>query len=147
GVRLAAADLPSVRLRRGSRRRDDPEVHRFRDGDRRQGELLPAVLGGRGDGAGGGRGHRRAEAPPPPPLPDDPSSEPVVMADTGQRRRLIRARRRFRSPRTGHGGTVNFNATVRPTNHLAIDLLASRRWLDVDNGTGSESRLFTAKVE
>ena len=49
--------------------------------------------------------------------------------------------------RTGHGGTVNFSATVRPTNHLAIDLLACRRWLDVDDGTGGESRLFTAKVE
>ena len=28
-----------------------------------------------------------------------------------------------------------------------LDLLADRRWLDVDNGTGTEARLFTAKVE
>ncbi len=48
--------------------------------------------------------------------------------------------------RPGHGGQVNFNATVRPTDHMQIDLLASRRWLDVEDG-GTESRLFTAKVE
>ena len=53
----------------------------------------------------------------------------------------------FVGARTGHGGQVNFNATVRPTDHLAIELLASRRWLDVDDGTGGESRLFTAMVE
>ena len=53
----------------------------------------------------------------------------------------------FVRARTGHGGNVNAYATVRPTNHLALELLASRRWLDVDDGTGGESRLFTAKVE
>lgn len=52
----------------------------------------------------------------------------------------------FVRARTGHGGQVTFNATVRPTDHLAIDLLADRRWLDVENGA-DESRLFTAKVE
>ena len=52
----------------------------------------------------------------------------------------------FVRARTGHGGQVTFNATVRPTDHLAIDLLANRRWLDVPDGD-HESRLFTAKVE
>ena len=52
----------------------------------------------------------------------------------------------FVRARTGHGGQVSFNATVRPTDHLAIDLLADRRWLDVPDGA-DESRLFTAKVE
>jgi hypothetical protein len=52
----------------------------------------------------------------------------------------------FVRARNGHGGQVTFNATVRPTDHLAIDLLADRRWLDVPDGA-DESRLFTAKVE
>jgi hypothetical protein len=53
----------------------------------------------------------------------------------------------FTRARPGHGGQLTFNATVRPSDHLAIDLLADQRWLDVDNGTGGESRLFTAKVQ
>ena len=52
----------------------------------------------------------------------------------------------FVRARPGHGGQVVLNATLRPTDHLQIDLLASRRWLDVEAGN-SESRLFTAKVE
>ena len=52
----------------------------------------------------------------------------------------------FVGARTGHGGFAILTATVRPSDHLAIDLLADRRWLDVANG-GDESRLFTAKVE
>jgi Domain of unknown function (DUF5916) len=52
----------------------------------------------------------------------------------------------FVRARPGFGGQVTFNATVRPTDHLAIDLLADRRWLDVDDGTDA-SRLFTANVD
>ncbi len=52
----------------------------------------------------------------------------------------------FVRARNGHGGQATFTATVRPTDHLAIDLLADRRWLDVDDG-GEESRLFTASVQ
>ena len=52
----------------------------------------------------------------------------------------------FVRARTGHGGTVNFSATVRPSDHLQIDLLASRRWLDVDEGD-TEPRLFTAQIQ
>jgi len=52
----------------------------------------------------------------------------------------------FVRARTGHGGQVTVSATIRPTDHLAFELLANRRWLDVPNGD-DESRLFTAKVE
>jgi hypothetical protein len=52
----------------------------------------------------------------------------------------------FVRARPGHGGTVNVNATVRPTDHIQLDVLASRRWLDVENGT-TEARLFTAQVQ
>jgi len=52
----------------------------------------------------------------------------------------------FVRARPGHGGSVNFSATVRPTDHIQLDLLANRRWLDVENG-GTESRLFTAQVQ
>ena len=54
----------------------------------------------------------------------------------------------FVQARPGHGGQVNFGATVRPTDHLQIDLLANHRWLDVDVGNGNdEPRLFTADVQ
>jgi hypothetical protein len=52
----------------------------------------------------------------------------------------------FERARPGHGGTVNFAATVRPTDHIELQMLANRRWLDVENGD-SESRLFTAQVQ
>ncbi|HEX4824016.1 MAG TPA: DUF5916 domain-containing protein [Candidatus Polarisedimenticolaceae bacterium] len=52
----------------------------------------------------------------------------------------------FTRAREGYGGTVNFNATVRPTDHIQIDLLANRRWFDVDDN-GVQGRLFTAQVE
>ncbi|HJQ98895.1 MAG TPA: DUF5916 domain-containing protein [Candidatus Polarisedimenticolaceae bacterium] len=52
----------------------------------------------------------------------------------------------FVRARSGHGGTVNFNATLRPTDHIQIDLLANRRWLDVEVGE-DEPRLFTAQVQ
>jgi hypothetical protein len=56
----------------------------------------------------------------------------------------------FVRARPGQGGTVNFFATLRPTDHIQLDLLANRRWLDVDAdadlGLG-EGRLFTAQVQ
>ena len=52
----------------------------------------------------------------------------------------------FVRARNGHGGTVNFTSTVRPTDHIELNLLASRRWLDVEDGD-EESRLFTAQVQ
>ena len=55
----------------------------------------------------------------------------------------------FSEARPGHGGQLTLRATVRPTDHIAFVMQADRRWLDVDpeDGTGSESRLFTASVE
>ncbi len=32
--------------------------------------------------------------------------------------------------RVGHGGTLSVSAQVRPTQHLGLDLLAQRRWID-----------------
>jgi hypothetical protein len=52
----------------------------------------------------------------------------------------------FDNARTGHGANVVLRTTLRPTDHLELQLNDSRRWLDVDVDTGS-SRLFTAKVD
>ena len=52
----------------------------------------------------------------------------------------------FTRARPGHGGQVALTATLRPTNHIQIDLLGNRRWLDVEHD-GTESRLFTAQVQ
>jgi hypothetical protein len=52
----------------------------------------------------------------------------------------------FVRARSSHGGTVNLNSTLRPSDHIQIDLLASRRWFDVEDG-GDEPRLFTAQVQ
>jgi len=50
--------------------------------------------------------------------------------------------------RLGTGGSVALQGTVRPTDHLALALNGSRRWLDVSpTGSGSKTqRLFTADV-
>ena len=50
--------------------------------------------------------------------------------------------------RLGKGGTVALQGTVRPTDHLALVLNGSRRWLDVSpTGSGPRTlRLFTADV-
>jgi hypothetical protein len=53
----------------------------------------------------------------------------------------------FVGVRPARGGQTTLRATVRPTDHLALVLLADRRWLDVDPGDGTERRLFTASVE
>jgi hypothetical protein len=47
--------------------------------------------------------------------------------------------------RVGTGGSVNLSATVRPTAHLGLDLLAERQWLD-ETVDGTSGRLFTATV-
>jgi hypothetical protein len=53
----------------------------------------------------------------------------------------------YDNARPGHGGTLTLGATVRPTDHLALRLDTSRRWIDVrPTGGGEESRLFTAQV-
>jgi len=53
----------------------------------------------------------------------------------------------FVEARPGHGGQATFNATVRPTDHLALEIIADRRWLDVDIGAPEEPRLFTETVQ
>jgi hypothetical protein len=47
----------------------------------------------------------------------------------------------FENSRSAHGGTINFGATLHPTNHLALELLRNQRRLDVLN-----QRLLTARV-
>ncbi len=47
--------------------------------------------------------------------------------------------------RAGHGADVQLTATVKPTDHLALDLNAERQWLNV-NGDGAAGRLFTAQI-
>jgi hypothetical protein len=48
----------------------------------------------------------------------------------------------FTKNRLGRGANINFNATIRPTNHLALALTTGLRWLSI-NG----DRLFTSQVE
>jgi len=53
----------------------------------------------------------------------------------------------FDGARTGTGGNVNFNVTLRPTNHLELRFNGSRRWLNVDAAGGARARLFAAGVD
>jgi hypothetical protein len=54
----------------------------------------------------------------------------------------------FANVRPARGATVSLQGTLRPTDHLALQLNANRRWLDVSpTGRGPrEARLFTADV-
>ncbi len=54
----------------------------------------------------------------------------------------------FTGRRPGTGATISLQTTLRPTDHLALTLNGSRRWLDVSpTGTGRQTlRLFTAEV-
>ncbi|HEX3129792.1 MAG TPA: DUF5916 domain-containing protein [Thermoanaerobaculia bacterium] len=52
----------------------------------------------------------------------------------------------FANSRVGQGGDLSLLATVRPTDHLALDVNADRQWLDVNSG-GRKGRLFTAQIE
>ncbi len=53
----------------------------------------------------------------------------------------------FANQRPGRGVTLGVSGTVRPTDHLAVQLNGSRRWLDVAPAGGPEdARLFTAEV-
>jgi hypothetical protein len=47
--------------------------------------------------------------------------------------------------RVGHGGTLSVSAQVRPTNHLALDLLGQRRWID-ETVDGASGRVVTSSV-
>jgi hypothetical protein len=53
----------------------------------------------------------------------------------------------YENARPGDGATLTLGATLRPTDHLALRVDASRRFLDVRPAAGEpESRLFTAQV-
>ncbi len=47
--------------------------------------------------------------------------------------------------RVGTGGTVAFAALVRPTDHLGLDLVGERQWID-ETVDGRSGRLFTAQT-
>jgi hypothetical protein len=51
----------------------------------------------------------------------------------------------FDNVRPGRGGSVVSQLTLRPTDHLAVDLYGTYNWLDVTAG-GQSGRLFTADV-
>ncbi len=53
----------------------------------------------------------------------------------------------FDNHRAGTGADVNLQATLRPTDHLRIDAVAARSFVNVDPGDGGGSRrLFTADI-
>jgi hypothetical protein len=52
----------------------------------------------------------------------------------------------FENSRPAHGPTINFSATLRPTDHLELALLANQQWLNVNDAAGVSRRLFTARV-
>jgi hypothetical protein len=47
--------------------------------------------------------------------------------------------------RVGNGGSLSASTTIRPTAHLALDLLGERQWID-ETVDGRGGRLFTATV-
>jgi hypothetical protein len=52
----------------------------------------------------------------------------------------------FANVRPGHGGEVLVTGTIRPTDHLALDFVGDRQWLNVHDESGRSGRLFTAQV-
>jgi hypothetical protein len=52
----------------------------------------------------------------------------------------------FENSRPGRGPTINTSATVRPTEHLELALIANQQWLSVDDTAGVSRRLFLARV-
>jgi hypothetical protein len=47
--------------------------------------------------------------------------------------------------RVGTGGTLTLTTTIRPTDHLALDLIGERQWID-ETVDGVHGRLFAASV-
>jgi hypothetical protein len=52
----------------------------------------------------------------------------------------------FDNSRPASGPTINASATIRPTNHLEISLVANTQWLRVDAAGRRNAKLFTARV-
>lgn len=53
----------------------------------------------------------------------------------------------FANGREGSGVTLNGSIALRPNDHLELRGNVSRRWLEVDDASLGEGRLFTAQVE
>ena len=71
------------------------------------------------------------------------------LADMSRRSSPTRRSAKTSTSRTrgpAHGPTINASATLRPTDHLEIALLANQQWLSVDDAAGVSRRLFTARV-
>ena len=52
----------------------------------------------------------------------------------------------FVNGRAGHGADIALTATLKPTEHLTLDVYSDHQWLDVEIA-GRSSRLFTAEIE
>lgn len=52
----------------------------------------------------------------------------------------------FANDRVGDGGNLNLSVTVRPTDHLELQGIGNRRWLDVTGEGDGKGRLFTAQI-
>jgi Domain of unknown function (DUF5916) len=53
----------------------------------------------------------------------------------------------FENVRPGRGGSLNFYAALKATDHLAIEAIANTTWLHVDDAAGVSQPLFTARVQ
>ncbi|MEO8361608.1 MAG: DUF5916 domain-containing protein, partial [Vicinamibacteria bacterium] len=53
----------------------------------------------------------------------------------------------FANARRGTGASLNFNASLRPTDHLALTLNDSLRFLNVNLGPATTGRVFTSRVD
>jgi hypothetical protein len=53
----------------------------------------------------------------------------------------------YANVRVGHGATITAFATLRPSDHLTLDVNAAWQWLDVETAPGTRSRLFSAEVQ
>jgi hypothetical protein len=52
----------------------------------------------------------------------------------------------FANSRPGTGTTINLNARLNPTNHLALAFVQNQQWVNVDDVEGQRRRLFIARV-
>jgi hypothetical protein len=52
----------------------------------------------------------------------------------------------FANSRLGRGPTINASATLRPTDHLELALIANQQWLHVDDAAGVSRRLSLSRV-
>ncbi len=52
----------------------------------------------------------------------------------------------FANARPAHGSTINFNATIHPSDHLELALLQNQRSLGVDTAVARGERLLTERV-